>query len=355
MKQARILVVEDEPIISLDIQSTLRAMGHEISGVAVLGEEALEKACELHPDLVLMDIKLSGELDGVEAAAHIRKLLQIPVIFLTAYSEDTTLERAKATEPYGYLIKPLVERDLRIAIEMALHKHQAERRTADRERWFSNTLASMGEAVIATDPQGEIRFINPLAESITGWRRAEAVGQHVDTVLVLSEKDTPGDGGSPLAQALLEGFALDWGCNTYLWPRQGGPQTPVEYSATRIRHESGETVGVVIVFRDISPRKQMEQEREGLIQELQNALAKVKTLSGMLPICAGCKKIRDDRGYWEVVEAYLKKHADVTFTHGLCPDCIRKRYPDFADEILATLSPNELASPEAEPASKAAV
>lgn len=352
MKKARILVVEDEPIISLDIQSTLRTLGHEVAGVAMLGEEALEKACELHPDLVLMDIKLSGELDGVEAAGHIKRLLQIPVIFLTAYSEDTTLERAKATEPYAYLIKPLVERDLRIAIEMALHKHQAERRVEERERWFNDTLASVGEAVIATDPQGEIRFINPLAEAITGWRRNEAIGQHLDTVLVLSEKDTPGDGGSPLAQALLEGFAMDWSCNTCLWPRQGGPQTPIDYSATRIRHDNGETVGVVIVFRDISPRKQLEREREGLIRELQSALAKVKTLSGMLPICAGCKKIRDDQGYWEAVEGYLKKHADVTFTHSLCPACIRQRYPDFAEEILATLPPNELVPREEEAVSK---
>ncbi len=347
MKKARILVVEDDRIISKDIQSTLERLGHEVCDAAVLGEEALEKAVEQRPDLVLMDIKLAGDLDGVETAAHIREQLQIPVIFLTAYSEDTTLQRAKITEPYGYLVKPLVERDLRIGIEMALHKHQAERRMAERERWFTNTLTSIGEAVIATDPEGQIRFMNSLAESITGWPRDEAVAQHLDNVLVLSEKSTPGEGGSPFAEAIREGFAVDWSSNTYVWPRTG-PRTPIDYAATRIRHENGETVGVVIVFRDISPRKQMEQEREGLISELQDALAKVKTLSGMLPICAACKKIRDDKGYWEAVEGYIKKHSDATFTHSLCPGCIRKLYPEFADEILATLPPSELGVSERE-------
>lgn len=341
MKKARILVVEDDAIISMDIQNTLQKLGHELAGTAVLGEEAVEKAAELGPDLVLMDIELAGELDGVEAAAHIREQLQIPVIFLTAYSEDTTLQRAKTTEPYGYLVKPLVERDLRIGIEMALHKHQAERRMVERERWFTDTLTSIGEAVIATDPQGQIRFMNSLAESITGWPRDKAIAQPLDKVLVLSGESPPGGVSSPFAEALREGFAVDWSGNTCVWPREG-PRTPIDYAATRIRQDSGETVGVVIVFRDISPRKQMEQEREGLICELQSALAKVKTLSGLLPICASCKKIRDDHGYWEGVEGYIAKHSDAKFSHGLCPVCIRKLYPDFADEILASLPPSEL-------------
>lgn len=351
MKKARILVVEDDPIISMDIKKTLQRLGHEVAGAAVLGEEAVERAAELRPDLVLMDIKLAGPLDGVEAAAHIREHLQIPVIFLTAYSEDTTLQRAKNTEPYGYLVKPLVERDLRIGIEMALHKHQAERRMAERERWFTDTLACIGEAVIATDPQGQVQFMNALAESITGWRREKAVTQHLDKVLVLSREDPPGDISSPFAEAMQEGFAVDWSSNTYVWPREG-PRTPIDYAATRIRHENGETVGVVIVFRDISPRKLMEQEREGLISELRNALAKVKTLNGMLPICAGCKKIRDDKGYWEGVERYIQKHSDATFTHSLCPACIRKLYPDFAEEILAKVSAAETQAPNAAAASR---
>lgn len=347
MNKARILVVEDDSIISKDIQNTLETLGHDVSGVAVLGEEALEKAAELHPDLVLMDIQLAGDLDGVEAAAHIREELQIPVIFLTAFSEHATLQRAKTTEPYGYLVKPLLERDLRIGIEMALHKHQAERRLAERERWFTGALSSIGEAVIAADPQGQVRFMNSLAESITGWPRGEALAQHLDKVLVLSGENVSDGAGSPFAEALREGFAVDWSGNTCVWPREG-PRTPIDYAATRIRHENGETVGVVVLFRDISPRKQLEEEREGLICELQSALAKIKTLSGMLPICASCKKIRDDGGYWEGVERYIQNHSNATFTHSLCPACIRKLYPDFADEILAELPASELVTRERE-------
>ncbi len=342
MKKARILVAEDERIIAKDIQTTLEALGYEIPEVVSVAEEVVEKADELRPDLVLMDIQLSGDLDGVEAAARIRGHLQIPVVFLTAHSEDATLDRAKLTEPYGYLVKPVNERELRITIDMALHKHRAERQLAERERWFVNTLSSLGEAVVATDPQGQIRFMNTLAESITGWHRHEALGQHLDRVLILSgsEQAAPRDTNSLFRQTLHKGFVVDWSSETWLCPRKG-PRTPIDYIASRIGHDSTDIEGIVVVFRDITPRKQIEQDREGLIRELRSAVNNVRTLRGMLPICASCKKIRDDKGYWEAVETYINKHSDATFSHGVCPDCLHKLCPDFAEEILAGIPPNE--------------
>ncbi|MBU4259376.1 MAG: response regulator, partial [Desulfobacteraceae bacterium] len=123
MSDTRILVVEDEGIIAKDIKNILSFLGYSVIGIASSGEEAIEKAMEMHPDLVLMDIVLEGDMDGVKAAEHIRDRFDIPVVYLTAYSDDTTLQRAKITEPYGYILKPFQERELYTTIEMALYKH----------------------------------------------------------------------------------------------------------------------------------------------------------------------------------------------------------------------------------------
>lgn len=340
MSRARILIVEDEGIIAQDIQATLERLGYEVPATAVVGEEAIEKAADLKPDLVLMDIVLWGGMDGVEAATHIRERLHIPVIFLTAHSDTATLQRAKLTGPYGYIVKPLVERELRIGVEMALQKHVMERRQAEQQQWFASTLASVGEAVIATDPLGCVRFMNPLAESITGWTSREAVGQHIDNVMVLSAEVASTGSHGPFAEAVRKGLVIDWGSNTWLWPRRGA-STPIDYTAARIREEDGATAGVVVVFRDITPRREMEEDRERLIRQLRGALENVKTLRALLPVCASCKKIRDDQGYWEAVDAYIVKQGLGNVSHSLCPACIRQLYPSFADEILAEVAAKE--------------
>jgi signal transduction histidine kinase len=127
MEKIRILVVEDEVAIAEEIIDRLEGMGFYIPGTATSGEDAIKKAEEGRPDLVLMDIKLKGEMDGIEAAGQIRRRLDVPIVYLTAYSDRTTLERAKVTEPFGYVIKPFDDRDLEVSIEMALHKHGREK------------------------------------------------------------------------------------------------------------------------------------------------------------------------------------------------------------------------------------
>jgi len=187
--QARILIVEDEAIVSADIQDRLISYGYAIAGATGSGEKAVELARELKPDLALMDIILSGDMDGAEAARIIRQELRLPVVFLTANSDETTMFKARDTDPFGYVLKPFEDRSLRMAIEIALYKHRAER------------------------------------------------------------------------------------------------------------------------------------EREELIGKLQTALDQVKTLEGMLPICAWCKKVRSDEGYWMTVDQYLRSHSGIEFSHGVCPSC----------------------------------
>ena len=126
MGKIRLMVVEDETIVSLDLQSRLRTMGYEVVGAVGTGEEAISKAGEHRPDLVLMDVGLRGNIDGVQAAEQIKKSYQIPVIFLTASSDERTIQRAKLTEPFGYILKPFEDRELHSHIEIAVYKHGSE-------------------------------------------------------------------------------------------------------------------------------------------------------------------------------------------------------------------------------------
>ncbi len=138
MLKINVLVVEDESIVSKDIQHSLKKLGYNVVGAAATGEKALELAREEQPDIVLMDIMLKGDMNGVEVAEIVRRELNIPVIFLTAYADEATLSKAKITEPYGYIIKPFKEIDLHTSIEMAIYKHQKERELEkERDLLFS--------------------------------------------------------------------------------------------------------------------------------------------------------------------------------------------------------------------------
>src|SRR5688572_4401634 len=147
-KRPAILVVEDERIVAKDLQQTLIALGYDAFAIASSAEQALARATERCPDLVLMDIRIQGKRDGVETAALLRERFSVPVVYLTAHADDTTMERARQTEPHAYLLKPVKSAELRSAIEVALHRHQLEQRLRERERWFSTTLQSIADAVI---------------------------------------------------------------------------------------------------------------------------------------------------------------------------------------------------------------
>ncbi|HEY9606506.1 MAG TPA: response regulator, partial [Allocoleopsis sp.] len=137
--RAKILIVEDESIVALNIKNRLEKLGYAVVATISSGEVAIQTAAETFPDLVLMDIKLKGKIDGIEAATKIRSQLQVPVVYLTAYADDETLNRAKMAEPYGFILKPFESRDLCTAIEIALYKHQIEKQLREREQWLSTT------------------------------------------------------------------------------------------------------------------------------------------------------------------------------------------------------------------------
>jgi len=253
----KIFIVEDEAIIRYDIRRTLERLGYDVVGTAQSAVEAIVAIEELRPDLVLMDIQLGGRIDGISATATIRKRLGVPVIYLTAHSDEATLARAKETGPHGYLIKPFNERDLRTAIEVGLRKHELEQQLAQRERWFSTTLASIGDAIIATDADERITFLNAVAEKITGYNNADACGKHVSEILKLV--DNRGKAlDPPSASAIRDVFSVELPQVTRLVDRDGTSKEVAD-SISPILDDQGNMLGSIVVFRDVTEHRRITE------------------------------------------------------------------------------------------------
>ena len=270
MANAQILIVEDEGIIAADTKDTLEKLGYTVSAVVSSGKEAVQKASETTPDLVLMDIVLKGDMDGIEAAKQIRNCFSIPVVYLTACADDNTLQRAKISEPYGYVLKPLDARELHISIEIALYKHKMEKKFKEREQQLATITRCMGDGMIVTDVRGMITFMNPIAEALTGWKHEEASGRNLIEVFNLTE--------NPIKEVLSgRGDVANLINYTTLITRDG-TKLSVENNIAPIKDDKGgDVIGAVMAFRDITERKKME---ESLLQSEKYESLKI-TISGI--------------------------------------------------------------------------
>ena len=270
MSKKKILIVEDESIIGEDIKNSLNGLNYEVSEVVASGEEALKQVKENKPDLVLMDMKLQGKMEGIEASRLIRSRFNIPVVFLTAHADEKTLERAKKTDPFGYIIKPFDDRELCKTVEMALHKHQLETKLKESEEWLSTTLKSIGDAVITTDNKGLITFMNPVAESLTGWKLEDATEKPLEDVFNIINEKTGVKTENPVTRVIQKGAVISLANHTILISKDG-TKTPIDDSAAPIRDNKGNMTGVVLVFRDITERKKTEESLL-FIQKINNML-----------------------------------------------------------------------------------
>lgn len=248
---ARIMLVEDEPITAMDLEQMLVAIGHEVTGWVDEGEDAVEKARELEPDLVLMDIRLKGEMTGVQAAERIREAARdrgetTPVIFLTAFADKETVDSACRTSPYGYLVKPFTERSVAAVVQVALARAEEEREVRERESFLRSALRSLGEALVAVDARGRVRFANALALGVLGGEEA-IVGRAADEVARFFELESerPVD---PIGPALREGQVFSG--RARLAPLEGRARE-VEISAAPMLGHDGSITGGVLAFREI--------------------------------------------------------------------------------------------------------
>jgi PAS domain S-box-containing protein len=247
----QILIVEDEYILALNLQESLEALGYMVIDTVDSGEAAIEKATELHPNLILMDIRLRGEMDGIQAAEQIWNNLQIPVIYLTGHSDKSTVERATLTLPFGYILKPVREQELYVAIQTALNRYE-------REQFLSSVLRGMGDAVIVVDTELCVKYMNPIAETLTGWSFDTAKNVTINDVLDIVNEQTQLTATNPLVLALQQETTIYLSDRTLLIAKDGR-KIPVADSATPIKDKNRAITGAVMVFRDDTQRRLTEE------------------------------------------------------------------------------------------------
>lgn len=273
MSTLRIMVVEDQAIVAKDIKATLEGLGYEVPAVAHTGEDAVRKAAETVPDLILMDINLRGEMDGIEAVGRIREKADIPVIFLTAYSDQATLDRAKLTSPMAYLIKPFEESELRTAIEVALWRHGMEKRLRESERRFRTIFENANDEIVYLDSKGIVIDVNKKVFDIFGFVPEEVIGKNVFEIPFMDRANL---------ELVTEEFvhAIEMGNARLLViesKHKDGHPVYVEAS-TNLLEENGRVEGVLVILRDITGRKKQEKEREGLIAALRASEERYRAL-----------------------------------------------------------------------------
>lgn len=333
--QASIMIVDDEQIVAKDLELSLKRWGYNVSGIATDVEEALSLTTVTHPDLVLMDVRLRGQKDGIDAARAIREQSGTPVLYLTAYADEETLNRARDTEPYGYLVKPFQDDELHAAVEMALEKHRRDMARGSAAVRREAVLRAALDAIVVMDDEGRILELNEAAEKLFRLEPRQAVGrlfashfapdlsENRDYVRVFQALATPA-GALPGQRIDMTGVRSD------------GSTFPAELAMVRTETQ-GRSVFVAFV-RDNTERKRSEDEMNRFLSSLLRSSGRKKPFPEFIPICAACSKARDENGEWMRIEAYLQEHLEISFTHGYCRECAARLLASCA---RGNESPNE--------------
>lgn len=259
MPKVKIIIADRENVTALNLKKQLESLGYQILGIASTGEEALQKTENQRPDLVIMDIRLGGMLDGIQAAEKINTQCRIPVIYMIDTAGQTTVRRSKISEPFGYIFKPVDEKFLYPTIEIALFRHKMDKKIKESEWWLNTILNSIGDGVIVIDGHGLIRFFNPVAEQLTGWSREQAIDKSLGEVVTIMDEATKAPLDIVNAWMTDQSTHPTVGYQASLLAR-GSRNIPVEISVAPIRYEPGSFDGIVLAFRDITERLQAVQE-----------------------------------------------------------------------------------------------
>jgi PAS domain S-box-containing protein len=243
-----ILVVEDEGIVARDIQHRLESIGYRVPEIAATGKDAITRALDLKPDVVLMDIMLKGPMDGIEAAAFIREKLDVPVVYVTAYAEEEVLKRARVTEPYGYIVKPFEDRELQAAVEIALYRHRAERRMAESEKRYRTLVTSLQEGIMMTDVEENIAYANPALCEMLGYREDQLVRMNLGDLV-------PEEDIEKIREATKDRQQGRRGWCDIRMTRSGGELRSIQLSPAPWTNEMGQFMGVISTLVDITDPK----------------------------------------------------------------------------------------------------
>ena len=305
----KIMVVDDEVIISAHLERRLKYMGYDVVGRANSGERSVDMAKCLRPDLILMDIVMPGAMDGIDAAGKIRDLMDIPVIFMTAYADDHYVSRAKQVEPYGYILKPFQEDQVRVAIEVALSRKEMERDVSRHTEQLCTIMDTFNEAVVSLDSAGKVIFWNRKATDILGYTGGEMTGENFAPLL--------SEGAKNCLEQILSGERSGTECGEE-WKNMG---------KCRGKRKNGEEIAMNIIPTVYWVRN--ERFITCIIREVDRSAA---AEDAIIPICSYCSKIRDQKGTWHNLTDYLYRKMDIILSHGICPSCMESLFANLKDK-----------------------
>jgi PAS domain S-box-containing protein len=266
----RILIVEEEALIVAEMADRLTLAGCEIIATTDNGTEAIEAAVTLRPDLILMDARLKGDMDGIHASELIQRQFSVPIVYVTAHSDRGTLQGVKASGAFGYIQKPFHMRNLVSAIDMAVNRFKMEQQLEENLLAYSTIMSSSSDGVIATDVHGRVRYLNPAAERLTGWSIRDAQGQPSSAIVRFAS--TAGDWGDhPVGQVLASRQPLTLGGAERLISRYG-VHVPVDGGISAVIDSLGRLVGATITLRDVSDARKATEDLKDAAEQLRAVL-----------------------------------------------------------------------------------
>ena len=326
-KHLDVLLVEDSPLAAEAIVRALRESGYDVTCRVVEVPAKLDEALSSHSwDVVVSDYVMPG-FNGHDALAiYHRHQLETPFICVSGeIGEEEAAEIVRAgahdfvSKSHLHRLGEVVARELAAAAERRERRHVAE-----QTAYLAAIVEGTDDAIFSRDMAGTILTWNAAAEKTYGYTAQEAIGQPISIIVPPDRLHEL----TAIRERLQSGQRIERMEVTRR--RKDGTQIQTSITVSPIRNDRGGIIGASIIARDVTARNLLEQDRLKLIQDLQDALSKVKQLSGLLPICANCKRIRDDQGHWQEIELYVHEHSQADFTHGICPECARQLYPDIA-------------------------
>ena len=329
MAKANILVVEDNAIIAMDLESRLKQMEFSVPAIVHSGEQAIEMAKEKNPDLVLMDIDLKGEMNGIEAADHIRSQFNIPVIYLTANADGNFPERAKTTEPFGYMIKPFEDMELYIAIEIALQKYKAGEALRKSEEKYRHLVEFTVDWVWSCDIEGRQTYSNKAVEHILGYEVHEILNASAFSLMHPEYRERVQEW---MRQAVEE--KRGWKGTVTKWRHKNGSSRFLETTAQPILDAEGNLTGFSGIDRDVTERKKAIEEKE----KLENKLRQARKMEAIGALAGGI--VHDFNNILFPILGYAEMMLDDTLEDRTLRDCIHhivlgaKRARDLVKQIL---------------------
>jgi PAS domain S-box-containing protein len=267
----RVLLVEDAPLIATALADQLVQTGFAVIATVDSGPNAIDAATTMRPDLILMDVHLRGGMDGIEAAERIHERLAVPVVYMTADTDDPTFQRAKSVSAYGYVLKPFSFQSLLVSIEVAVHRFRTEQRLEENRLTYSAILGSISDAVMTTDVGGRVRFMNAAAERLTGWRLEDAQGQPATTVLQIADAT-----GTPRREHLVSRVLASRATVTFgdqeLVIDRSSIRVPVDGSAAPVVDDLGRLVGTTVTFRDVADVRKAQADLQAMAERLRTVV-----------------------------------------------------------------------------------